>query len=282
MIPFRFSYRKDPSWLDSVLSSLKENGFAILEDVLDREFISTLKDASEEAREDLSDSVGEAVLLERGEYPYVRLPMNFNPVFYDVLGIDPMLSVLDSFFKTNFILRNQICQRVYPNKENDPAKRVFHFYHQNFRHLHFIPGVIVDCVIPLDDSTEFNGVLLAFPQSHRWSDYPTEEELSQRSCDLVKLIAPAGSLIFLDGMTWHREDHNRTDQAIDFVLHQFSPPIFKQHFDYPRAIDSSIAETLPDRIRTVLGFDFRVPDSIESYFRAEGDILYRDRVKLPN
>lgn len=278
MIPFRFSYLKDRSWLSCIQSSLIENGFAVLEDALDREFILSLKEASEAARQGLLNEVDERVLLERGEYPYVRLPMKFRPEFYEVLALEPMIAILDSFFDSKFVLRNQLCQRVYPNIENEPSKRVFHFYHRNFRHLHSVPGTIVDCVIPLDDSTEFNGLLMAFPESHRWSHSPSEEELSQRSSDLVNLTAPAGSLIILDGMTWHREDYNRTAEAIDFVLHQFAPPIFKQHFDYPRAVDPSMLEKLPAKTRRILGFDFQIPDSIESYFRPEGEILYRDRV----
>jgi ectoine hydroxylase-related dioxygenase (phytanoyl-CoA dioxygenase family) len=268
---FSFQLDKEKGSVDACLQALDNYGFTVMEDVCSDSLLERTLAAIDEGRASLLEKVDRDLLIERGEFPQLRFPMCFNPVFFEFLQLQPLLSVIDGFCEDSLVLRFQSAQRVFPNDERSFSKQVYHHFHRNFRHLQLEPGNILECVMPISDITADNGVILVFPGSHRWRDVPADEELKNRTEELVAIEAPAGSMVLLDGMTVHREEFNYSKKPLDLVLHQFVPSVIKQHADYCRAIDPAVMESLPDRALFLLGEENRVPASIEEYYRPMSD-----------
>ncbi|MEZ5224997.1 MAG: hypothetical protein R2743_26135 [Ilumatobacteraceae bacterium] len=49
----------------------------------------------------------------------------------------------------------------------------------------------------------------------------------------------------------------------------------RQRFDYPRMIGPEIASSLSPVLRRLLGYDVRVPTSLEEYYLPEDQRLYK-------
>jgi hypothetical protein len=49
----------------------------------------------------------------------------------------------------------------------------------------------------------------------------------------------------------------------------------RQRFDYPRLIGDELGDTLSPTLRRILGFDVRVPTSLDEYYLPEDQRLYK-------
>jgi ectoine hydroxylase-related dioxygenase (phytanoyl-CoA dioxygenase family) len=74
---------------------------------------------------------------------------------------------------------------------------------------------------------------------------------------------------------WHAGGNNETDRLRRSVTPMFSKPFMKQQFDYPRALGYEKADDFDDTLRQVIGYNARVPATLDEWYQPPSKRMYR-------
>ena len=130
----------------------------------------------------------------------------------------------------------------------------------------------VGVILPLDDFTEKNGATYFMPGSHLKAAPPTEQEFFAAA----ERIAPkAGDMVVFNARTFHLGGTNEMAVARHAITLNACRSYMRQRFDYPRLMPNKIVADLGALGRRFLGFDVRVPCSIEEYYLPADQRLYK-------
>ena len=110
------------------------------------------------------------------------------------------------------------------------------------------PPVVVNVLWMLDSFTEENGGTQVVPGSHLLGRQPDEDAVS------VAATAPAGTVLVVDGRTWHGTGANNGSGERRAVLTTFCAPQFRPQENYTVGARSEVLERADDDLRTLLGF----------------------------
>lgn len=137
-----------------------------------------------------------------------------------------------------------------------------------------IPGYVtnVGITLALDDFTEENGATELLPNSQWRTDPPGEAEFESGA---VRFLPKAGQAVIFNARTWHRGGINRTGRPRHAVTLNACRSFMKQRFDYPRLVPEMLVSKLGPVGRRFLGFDTRVPISLDEYYVPEDQRLYK-------
>jgi len=124
----------------------------------------------------------------------------------------------------------------------------------------------------LDEFTDENGATQVLPGSHQSAAAPSPEFFEQHS---VRLVCAAGSMILFDGRLFHRAGDNRTGAWRHALTMNACRSFMKQRFDWVRFVPAPIADALSPQARRIIGFDTRLPTSLEEFFVPEERRLYK-------
>jgi ectoine hydroxylase-related dioxygenase (phytanoyl-CoA dioxygenase family) len=138
----------------------------------------------------------------------------------------------------------------------------------------FIPGYVTNLgvTIALDDFTEENGATYQLPGSHLSPEVPSEEHFFRHA---RRLFPRTGDAIVFNARTWHSGGQNRTDVARHALTMNVCRSYMRQRFDYPRLVPPEVVARLGDVGRRFLGFNVRVPVSLEEYYLPPDQRLYK-------
>lgn len=138
----------------------------------------------------------------------------------------------------------------------------------------FQPGYVFNLglIWTLDEYTEQNGPLKVLPGSHHSSETPPET-LFEKNC--VKVLGPAGSLILFNARVFHRTGENHTYNWRHSMTMNACRSFMKQRMDWVRMLPDSVTGQLNEQARRLIGFDTRLPTSLEEFFLPEDQRLYK-------
>jgi len=110
------------------------------------------------------------------------------------------------------------------------------------------------------------------PRSQGRATMPTLREF-----DSFKIVPEldAGSLLVFYSRLWHSGGENKTRQPRHALTFNFCRSFMRQRFDYPRMMTLAQMEGLDEMQRQLLGFNVRVPASMDEYYLSEGDRFYK-------
>jgi len=268
--------QRDPSekerWLAACTEDLHEVGYALVEGVLDAEFLAGARDALYRVQEKILEQVGAERLERAGELGVLRIPLGFDPFLFRFLEIGELLAVVDATVSETAIMHLQNGFILPPAPQDQQADVFQTRFHRDFpRHLNgYVASVNV--LFAIDEFTEENGGTLVVPGSHQRPDRPDDAEIE---AEARALECPAGSMLVFDSTLWHAAGINRSDRDRLAVNHQFTRSFLKQQIDYVRALGDEVVEAQPPRTQQLLGWYTRVVTSLDEYYRPAGERLYR-------
>jgi ectoine hydroxylase-related dioxygenase (phytanoyl-CoA dioxygenase family) len=136
-----------------------------------------------------------------------------------------------------------------------------------------VPGFITNLgvTLALDDFTEQNGATEILPGSQWRSEAPSEEEFCKGA---VPLHLRAGEAAIFNARCWHRGGLNRTAAPRHAVTMNVCRSFMRQRFDYPRLVPPELVNRLGPTGRRFLGFNVRVPASLDEYYVPADQRLY--------
>ena len=128
--------------------------------------------------------------------------------------------------------------------------------------------------LALDDFTEENGTTWFLPGSHRRPERPSDEEFF---ADAVRFERPAGSAAVFDPRIWHAGGRNSSGRARHGCTLYACRSFMRQRLDYPRLVEKAgiDADRLSATVRRVLGFNVRVPTSLDEFYVPPDERLYQ-------
>ena len=138
-----------------------------------------------------------------------------------------------------------------------------------------IPNYItnVGAIIALDDYTKKTGAIEFLPNSFNLISPPTEHTFVQES---KQVICPSGSVILFNARTFHREGINFTHNYRHSLTVNFCRCYMRQRFDFVRmAAASGSLLLMSESQRKLIGYDVRMPTSLDEFFMPEGKRLYK-------
>jgi len=124
----------------------------------------------------------------------------------------------------------------------------------------------------LDDFNEHNGGTFVLPGSHHTKITPTKDIFDKNS---KRIICKKGSLIIFNARVWHRAGENNTNEFRHSLTMNICRPYMKQRCDWVRFIPTEITDQLNPLARRIIGFDTRLPTSLEEFFQPEDKRLYK-------
>ncbi|HVL07578.1 MAG TPA: phytanoyl-CoA dioxygenase family protein [Burkholderiaceae bacterium] len=138
----------------------------------------------------------------------------------------------------------------------------------------FVPGWAFNMglIWTLTDYTVENGAVKVLPGSHHCEAAPSED-LFERNC--IQVTCKAGALIIFNARLFHRTAPNFTDHWRHSMTVNACRSFMKQRMDWVRFIPVEIAAQLNDQARRLIGYDTRLPSSLEEFFVPEEKRLYK-------
>jgi ectoine hydroxylase-related dioxygenase (phytanoyl-CoA dioxygenase family) len=192
--------------------------------------------------------------------------MKFDPHFYRFFEDPRLLALVDALLTPSATLRFQNVGVIQPGPNAfRPGP-----WHMNFR-----PGVrgyraAIEIGFAIDQIDE--GMYEFALGSHQRPRRPDDQGLQT----LARTFAiEAGTMIVFDSTLWHREGEAEAEQERRLVNHQFVRHFIKPHIDLVRALGEPAKQALPERTRRLLGWESRVPASLEEFYRPAATRLYQ-------
>lgn len=268
----RVDITRDADWLNHVVEGVASVGCAVVEHVLPPSFIDECRSAMYRVRDAIVSDVGAERLERAGELGVLRLMLRYDPFFYRFLEIPELLAVVDRTVSDTAILHLQN-GFVLPSYAAGANPRVFqNSYHQDFPRV--LNGYLMsmNVLFAIDAFATTNGGTWVVPGSQQRDARPSEEEIASHA---VPLECPAGSMVVFDSTLWHAAGPNTSGRDRLAVNHQFTRSYVKQQIDYVRALGNEAVEARPARTQQLLGWYTRVVTSLDEYYRASDERLYR-------
>lgn len=108
----------------------------------------------------------------------------------------------------------------------------------------------------LTDWTEDNGATLLVPGSHKLFRAPSTDEAAK--AELLKVIAPKGSLVIWTGHTWHKSGENKSNKPRFGLFACFASSQLKEmttEEEHLSVVDKEVMERLSPEFRFMIGMD---------------------------
>ncbi|MFL9993011.1 Phytanoyl-CoA dioxygenase (PhyH) [Burkholderia sp. GAS332] len=239
-------------------TELTSQGWTVVPNLVQSDLIDTLNNAlvPSLARRDairlsngvMQDCGGTAHHVLADDPCYVQLLSCFEKV-------DPLFK---QFFDGSYILNS------YGGFINEfDAKTYAHHVHRDIRFHSNAKRFMLNTLVMLDDFTVENGATYILSGSHHQSDKPDDEAFFQQA---ARITGQRGSLLLFDSRIWHAAGTNRTNLPRRALTLTFTCPFFKQQLDYPRLFGYANARECSAYLRQVIGFNARVPSSLEEFY----------------
>ncbi len=172
-----------------------------------------------------------------------------SPASHPLLTEPLLMATLEQYFRAEcyqFTLHATGVIRIHPGQ---PAQSI-HRDDSVYPFKHPCPPTLVVTIWAMSEFTRDNGATQVVPGSHRWDDVrrPSDDEIEYATM-------PQGSVLLLDGATYHSgggnqtRDQPRTALQISYGLGWLRP------FENPQlAVPPALAKTLPAELQALLGY----------------------------
>lgn len=251
---------------------IQHHGICIIQNIFAANVIEQLKAAMYDIQKIIHHNVGESKLRQSGDVGILRIPMHYHHAFYHLLENEMILSIVDHLISPNAILHLQNGFILPSGSERDISKRFQNQFHMDFKRV--LNGYLcsLNILVVVSDFTAQNGGTLAVPGSHQMTVIPDRNQMEHAA---KAVEAEKGSVIVFDSTIWHCAGSNQSATDRLAINHQFTYAYLKQQIDYVRALGADTIQSLPERTQQLLGWYSRVPTSLDEYYVAPDQRLYR-------
>lgn len=262
--------RNQTNWCHLALSQVNDRGFAIVEGVLDADFLSKVRQALYSAQTHIVKVVGADKLKAAGELGVLRLLMKYEPFFFNFLELPELLQIIDETVSPTAVMHLQN-GFILPSQKETP-KLFQNSFHMDFKRVLNGYMASINLFFAIDEFTPENGATLVVPASHQRIKPPDHDYMTQNA---IPVLCPPGSMVIFDSTLWHAAGYNTSGVDRLAVNHQFTSSFIKPQMDYVRALGEETIQKLPERSQQLLGWYTRSPGSLQEYYVPSDRRMYR-------
>lgn len=219
--------------MDSFIEKLEVKGFVVLERCVANELLNRVSSAYDRLMQ-LEES--NADKFQSGfdkDQNIIRCPLAHEDVFLEIACIDKPIGIIKRMLGENIVLLMQNAIRSVQGREQYQAQ-----WHRDLNYQHFVSSrpLALNFLLAVDEFTKENGATMVLPGSHMFEQFPSDAYVLENQ---ISLEAPAGSVIILNAMTFHRTgDHFLSSKVRRAVNHVVGMPFMAQQIDLPRYLKS--------------------------------------------
>ena len=166
----------------------------------------------------------------------VRCPLALDETFLSVATLPAVIAVARRALGESIVLLQQNAILNQPASEQYQSR-----WHRDLPYQHFVASrrLAVNALLCVDDFTIETGGTVVLPGSHMFEAFPSaglvlrEERVAE---------APAGSVIMMDAMLYHRAGANVSASVRRGVNHLIGRPLLAQQIDIPRQLGGRHAD----------------------------------------
>ncbi len=232
---------------DEVVAAIKEDGFALVERLIDA-------DRAAEIRKELTE-----VLEKTPEgrnafegYSTRRIYALFakTRVFDDLATHPLVLGVLDGVLGESYQLSAPTGIEIGPGEK----AQVLHTDDGIYPIARPHDELVLNMMWALDDFTEANGATRIVPGSHKWVDQRPDERT-----ETVMAEMQAGSVLFFVGSVFHGGGANNTDRPRFGTILEYVVGWLRPQENHVLAVPRDVVRDLPERLQELLGYNIHPP-----------------------
>lgn len=242
---------------DTLRRTILDEGCFVVEGVLSRDYLDRSKAALEAAIAKEAEYHGGS---DYKDFGMVLVCSIYGSVFLEPFDNEALMAPFNAVLGDGCIVYAYTSSSMPPGKTNY-SRRI----HRDCPSSRLIPGFPTNmgATIALDDFTLENGASYFLAGSHTRADAPTDAEFVEKAS---RFVAPAGSVMFFDALTYHAGGDNRTGSWRHALTINMCRSWMKQRLDLPRVMADVDPAQLSHGARQKLGFMTQVPASYDEYY----------------
>jgi ectoine hydroxylase-related dioxygenase (phytanoyl-CoA dioxygenase family) len=196
-----------------------------------------------------------------------RLMIDRGEEFVELAQKSPVQNYVDLLLGDTCIIRNYSAVRLAPNLKNMASN-----VHKDSPR--FSPGYLlsVQVLFFVDDFTAETGATWLLPGSHNAEERPSDEQFFSRG---IQVFGKAGTALIFDSQLWHAGGDNVSAAPRRGIAIVYTRSFIKQEIDFVRALKPETLARLDDTGRRLIGWNVRVPESLEEFYLPEAERLYK-------
>lgn len=241
--------------LDVHAEELRLSGYTVLDSGLSVKRIDDLRSRIGPVIARQTEEFGGMEAMERiGDANTARAMLAYDDAFLELVKNQRLLGLVQRLLGGYFILSQQNSIVIHPRETHHQIR-----YHRDLPYQHFVSSrpLAINALFCADQFTEENGATVAIPGSHKVEPFPSEDAVRKLS---KHIVAPAGSFIVLDAMTFHRGGVNLTNRPRHGVNHVFVQPFMRQQIDLPSLLNGRFADD--PSVARLLGYGAETATSV--------------------
>jgi ectoine hydroxylase-related dioxygenase (phytanoyl-CoA dioxygenase family) len=260
------------NWVTRAMQILKTDGVLVVDSIISTDDCARLKVSALRALQSVKSEIGLERLKRAGESGVIRFPLQFDGAFEILLDRVDVLSLVEGFLNQHAICHLMNAILLEPTKGSGPNdEKLFQSqYHRDFPRCFGGEPLSINSFFCLSDFSEQNGATRFLLGSHQQQDLSPPVGRFQS----VSVTAPAGSVIVFDSTIWHAGGNNSTDAVRVGVNVQWTYHWIKQQLDIPRLLGAN-RQRISSENQKRLGFHSQVVDSLQNYYVAQDERLYK-------
>jgi ectoine hydroxylase-related dioxygenase (phytanoyl-CoA dioxygenase family) len=253
---------------DEVIAEMDREGYAVATGVLEPAFVAQLKSDLERAIEREAAYHGTTDYV---DYGMVLVCCLYGRSFIDLLADERVMGPFNRVLGEGCILYAYTSSSMPPQRSN-------YSYRIHIDCPRLIPGYRTNmgAMVLLDDFTEENGGTWMLPGSHRLLETPTREHFFAHA---RRVVAPAGSVCYMDPRIWHSGARNDTGRWRHAVTFNMCRPYMKQRLDIPRMMEGIELTGVSEKALQKMGFRAQVPASLDEYYLPPEQRKFRQKTE---
>jgi ectoine hydroxylase-related dioxygenase (phytanoyl-CoA dioxygenase family) len=200
---------------------------------------------------------GEEFLRRINDADLARCLIGYDDYFLALATHPLLLAVTRKLLGENFIL---MAQNAILNRPADEHYQVT--WHRDLNYQHYVSSrpLAFSALYAIDNFTEETGGTWVIPASHKSEAFPSEDYVLRYR---KQISAPAGSILLLDPMVYHRAGVNRSKGLRRSINHIYTVPMIQQQISLPRMLAGKFGD---DRfLRMFLAYETETGESVQQW-----------------
>jgi len=234
--------------LESIITAIKVDGYAILPQILSDQEISATRQA-------LAPFL-QGQLMGRNDFEGYQSERVYALLAKDAafarLVEDPVvLAITDQLLEKDYLLSANLAINIHPGE----TPQNFHTDASGMPNTERTAFHGVSTIWSLDEFTEDNGATELIPGSHLWQD----EKPGENDERAITALMPAGSVLIFSGSLYHRGGANHSASPRLAITPQYCQPWLRQLENMTLAVPAEVASQYSERVQALLGYSVRSP-----------------------